>query len=40
VIDTWKRVEIDAGLDRGYLAAHGPEALVGLGLAMRMPGDK
>lgn len=40
VIDSWKRVEIDPGLDRGYLAAHAPEALVGLGLALRSPGDK
>ena len=40
VIDPWKKVELDPGLDRGYLAAHGPEALVGLGLAMRVPGDK
>jgi type IV pilus assembly protein PilM len=40
VIDTWKKVEIEASLDRGYLAAHAPEALVGLGLALRGPGDK
>jgi type IV pilus assembly protein PilM len=40
IIDAWKRVEIDPSLDRGYLAAHGPEALVGLGLALRAAGDK
>jgi len=40
VIDAWKRVEIDASLDRNYLAAHSPEALVGLGLALRAGGDK
>ncbi len=40
VIDSWKQIEIDPGLDRGYLAAHAPEALVGLGLALRSPGDK
>src|SRR5688500_12401545 len=33
-VDAWKRVEIDASLDRNYLAAHSPEALVGLGLAL------
>lgn len=40
VVDAWKRVTIGAGLDRNYLAAHSPEALVGLGLALRAPGDK
>src|SRR5262249_25094948 len=40
IVDAWKRVEIDGSLDRGYLAAHGPEALVGLGLALRAAGDK
>jgi len=40
IVDAWKKVEIDASLDRGYLAAHGPEALVGLGLALRAAGDK
>jgi type IV pilus assembly protein PilM len=40
IVDAWKRVEIDPSLDRGYLAAHGPEALVGLGLALRAAGDK
>jgi type IV pilus assembly protein PilM len=40
VVDAWKRIEIDASLDRGYLAAHSPEALVGLGLALRGPNDK
>ena len=40
VIDAWRRIEIDDSLDRGYLAAHSPEALVGLGLALRTPNDK
>jgi type IV pilus assembly protein PilM len=40
IVDAWKKVEIDPSLDRGYLAAHGPEALVGLGLALRAAGDK
>jgi type IV pilus assembly protein PilM len=40
VADAWKRVEIDATLDRNYLAAHSPEALVGVGLSMRAAGDK
>ena len=40
VADAWKRVEIDATLDRTYLAAHSPEALIGVGLAMRAAGDK
>jgi type IV pilus assembly protein PilM len=40
LIDSWRRVEVDPALDRGYLAAHSPEALVGLGLALRAAGDK
>jgi len=40
VADSWRRVEIDNTLDRSYLAAHSPEALVGVGLAMRAAGDK
>jgi type IV pilus assembly protein PilM len=40
VVDAWRRIEIDSSLDRGYLAAHSPEALVGLGLALRAPNDK
>ena len=39
-VDAWKRVTIGAGLDRNYLTAHSPEALVGLGLALRAPNDK
>jgi type IV pilus assembly protein PilM len=39
-VDAWKRVDIDTKLDAGYLAAHSPEALVGLGLALRAPNDK
>jgi type IV pilus assembly protein PilM len=40
VADAWRRVEIDPSLDRAYLAAHAPEALIGVGLAMRAGGDK
>ena len=40
VADAWKCVEIDTSLDRAYLAAHSPEALIGVGLAMRAVGDK
>jgi type IV pilus assembly protein PilM len=40
VADAWKRIEIDDSLDRAYLAAHAPEALIGVGLAMRAQGDK
>ena len=40
VADAWRRVEIDATLDRTYLGAHSPEALIGVGLAMRASGDK
>jgi len=40
VADAWRRVEIDPSLDRAYLAAHSPEALIGVGLAMRASGDK
>jgi type IV pilus assembly protein PilM len=40
VIDAWKSVEIGGGLDRGYLAAHAPEALVGVGLALRSGSEK
>ncbi len=40
VADAWKRVEIDPQLDRNYLLAHSPEALIGVGLSMRMGGDK
>ena len=40
VADAWKRVEIDPMLDRTYLMAHSPEALIGVGLSMRAGGDK
>ncbi|CAN5888139.1 type IV pilus assembly protein PilM [soil metagenome] len=40
VADAWRRVEIDATLDREYLGSHSPEALIGVGLAMRAAGDK
>lgn len=40
VVDAWKQVELDGALDRGFLAQHSPEALVGVGLALRTAGDK
>jgi len=40
VADAWKRIEVDPSLDRTYLAAHSPEALIGVGLSMRAGGDK
>lgn len=40
VIDAWRRVKVDPKLDAGYLAAHSPEALVGVGLALRSANDK
>ena len=39
VADAWKRIEIDPSLDRTYLSAHSPEALVGVGLGLRAQGD-
>lgn len=40
VIDAWRRIEVDPKLDTAYLGAHSPEALVGVGLALRAPNDK
>jgi type IV pilus assembly protein PilM len=40
VANAWNRIEIDPQLDRNYLAAHSPEALIGVGLSMRAGGDK
>ena len=40
MIDAWKRIEIDPSLDLTYLQYHSPEALVGVGLALRAGGDK
>ena len=40
VVDTWRKIEVDASLDRAYLAANSPDALIGLGLALRAIGDK
>ena len=40
IIDAWRKVDIDPKLDAAYLNAHSPEALVGLGLALRAPNDK
>jgi type IV pilus assembly protein PilM len=40
VLSAWNNVQIDSKLDSAYLAAHAPEAMVGLGLALRGPNDK
>ena len=40
VLDAWRRVEIDPKLDVDFLRAHSPEALIGVGLALRAAGDK
>lgn len=40
VVDAWRKVELDASLDRNYLTMHSPEALVAVGLGMRSPMDK
>lgn len=40
VVDAWRRITIDPKLDSAYLGAHSPEALVGVGLALRHPSDK
>lgn len=40
VVDAWRNVTIDSKLNAEYLQAHSPEALVGLGLALRSASDK
>ena len=40
VVDSWRRIEVDPKFDQAYLGAHSPEALVGVGLALRAPNDK
>ena len=40
ILDAWKRVNAEPRLDQAFLRAHAPEALVGLGLALRGPNDK
>jgi type IV pilus assembly protein PilM len=40
VLDAWRRVQIEPKLDLDFLRAHSPEAMVGLGLALRAPGDR
>jgi len=40
IADAWRRIEVDPQLDRNYLSAHSPEALIGVGLSMRAGGDK
>lgn len=40
VVDAWRRVQLDPKLDAAFLKAHSSEAMVGLGLSLRFPGDK
>lgn len=40
VLDPWRKVSLDPKLDAAFLKAHAPEAMVGLGLALRAPGDR
>lgn len=40
VVDAWRRIKIDPKLDSAYLGAHSPEAMVGVGLALRQANDK
>jgi type IV pilus assembly protein PilM len=40
MVDAWRRIGVDPKLDLAYLGAHSPEALVGVGLALRAPNDK
>jgi type IV pilus assembly protein PilM len=40
LLDAWRNVSLDPKLDAAYLRAHSPEAMVGLGLALRAPNDK
>jgi type IV pilus assembly protein PilM len=40
VVDAWRKVSVDMKLDGDFLKLHSPEAMVGLGLALRAPGDK
>ena len=40
VVDAWNRIALDSKLDSSFLAAHSPEAVVPLGLALRAPNDK
>jgi type IV pilus assembly protein PilM len=40
VLDPFRRVAVDESrFDMSFLRAHAPEAVVGLGLALRQPGD-
>ena len=41
VLDPFRRLIIDEHrFDMAFLRAHAPEAVVGVGLALRQPGDK
>ncbi len=40
IVDAWRRIKIDPKLDSAYLGAHSPEAIVGVGLALRHANDK
>lgn len=40
ILDAWRKVDINPSLDEAFLRFHAPEALVGLGLALRAASDK
>ncbi|HKA88444.1 MAG TPA: type IV pilus assembly protein PilM [Haliangiales bacterium] len=40
VLDAWRRIAVDPRLDLDFLRAHGPEAMIALGLALRYQGDR
>ncbi len=40
VIDPWRNINISSSLDSNFIAAHAPEALIGVGLALRTANDK
>ena len=39
IVNSWKDITFDPSLDEEFLAGHSPEALIGVGLAMRTSGD-
>lgn len=39
LMDPFRNAQKTAGFDEAYLAAHGPQAVISLGLALRAPGD-
>ncbi len=40
VLSPWTRMQVDSKLDPTFLAAHAPEAMVAVGLALRTPHDR